>query len=68
MSPDGESIGVTTDDGRAFIFSGEKLIWQEDLATPIEISGVPITATSGTVGATDDFIIFITGDTFIPVS
>ena len=42
------------------------MIWQEDLATPIEISGVPITATSGTVGATDDFMIFITGDTFIP--
>jgi len=66
VSPDGKSIGTTTDDGRAFIFSEEKLIWQEDLATPIEISGVPITATLGTVGATDDFIIFITGDSFVP--
>ncbi|HIB85871.1 TPA: hypothetical protein EYN09_20680 [Candidatus Poribacteria bacterium] len=66
VSPDGKSIGVTTNDGRAFIFSEEKPIWQEDLTTPIEISGIPITATSGTVGTTNEFIIFITGDTFVP--
>ena len=68
MSPDGKFINVTTDDGRAFIFDADKPepIWQENLATPLEVSGIPIIATTGTIGATDAAALFVTGDTYIP--
>ena len=68
MSPDGKYINVTTDDGRAFIFDVNKPepIWQENLTTPLEVSGIPIIATAGTIGATDAAAFFVTGDTYIP--
>ena len=68
MSSDGKYVNVTTDDGRAFIFGVKtsKPIWQENLATPLEVSGIPIIATTGTIGATDDTALFVTGDTYIP--
>ena len=71
-SPDGGFINVTTDDGRAFIFNatpepkGIKPLWNTNLTTPLEVSGIPIIATNGTIGATNDFALFVTGDTFIP--
>ena len=68
VSPDGKFINITTDDGRAFIFgvNTSELIWQENLTTPLEVSGIPIVATSGTIGATDAAALFVTGDTYIP--
>ena len=68
MSPDGKFINVTTDDGRAFIFSSDnpEPIWKQNLATPMEVSGVPIIATTGTIGATNAAALFVTGDTYIP--
>ena len=68
MAPDGKFINVTTDDGRAFIFDAtdSEPIWHENLATPLEVSGVPIIATTGTIGATDAAALFVTGDTYIP--
>lgn len=68
ISPDGKFINVTADDGRAFIFdvNARELIWQENLTTPLEVSGIPIVATSGTIGATDAAALFVTGDTYIP--
>ena len=68
MSPDGKFMNVTTDDGRAFIFGVDKPepIWQENLTTPLEVSGIPIVATSGTIGATNASALFVTGDTYIP--
>lgn len=68
MSPDGKFINVTTDDGRAFIFGVNKPepIWHENLTTPLEVSGIPIVATSGTIGATNTAALFVTGDTYIP--
>ncbi len=68
MSPDGKYINVTTDDGRALIFGMDtpEPIWQENLTTPLEVSGVPIIATAGTIGATDAAALFVTGDTYIP--
>ena len=68
ISPDGKFINVTTDDGRAFIFDVNKPepIWSENLTTPLEVSGIPIVATSGTIGATHTAALFVTGDTFIP--
>ena len=71
-APDGGFIDVTTDDGRAFIFNttpepeGIKPLWNTNLTTPLEVSGIPIIATNGTIGATNDFALFVTGDTFIP--
>ncbi len=68
MSPDGKFVNVTTDDGRAFIFSTDnpEPIWKQNLATPLEVSGVPIIATTGTIGATEAAALFVTGDTYIP--
>ena len=68
ISPDGTFINVTTDDGRAFIFdvNTSEPIWQENLTTPLEVSGIPIVATAGTIGATDAAALFVTGDTYIP--
>ena len=68
MSPDGKFINITTDDGRAFIFDTNKSepIWQENLTTPLEVSGIPIVATSGTIGATGAAALFVSGDTYIP--
>ncbi len=73
VSPDGKFINVTTEDGRAFIFDAvnaahEKVdpLWQAELTTPLEVSDIPITATSGTIAATNSFALFVTGDTYIP--
>ena len=68
LSPDGRFVNVTTDDGRAFIFDidSPEPVWQENLTTPLEVSGIPIVATSGTIGATDAAALFVTGDTYIP--
>ncbi len=68
MSPDGKYVNVTTDDGRAFIFdiNRSEPIWKQNLASPLEVSGVPIIATTGTIGATEAAALFVTGDTYIP--
>ena len=68
ISPDGRWINVSTDDGRAFIFdaSTSDMRWKGDLTTPLEVSGVPITATAGTIGSTDGVALFVTGDSYIP--
>ena len=68
VSPDGKFINITTDDGRAFIFDANtpEPIWSENLTTPLEVSGIPIVATAGTIGATDAAALFVTGDTYIP--
>ena len=68
MSTDGKFINATTDDGRAFIFGVDnpEPIWKQNLATPMEVSGVPIIATTGTIGATNAAALFVTGDTYIP--
>ena len=68
MSPDGKFVNVTTDDGRAFIYdvTHSEPVWKESLATPLAVSGVPIIATMGTIGATNDTALFVTGDTYIP--
>lgn len=68
ISPDGKFVNVTTDDGRAYIFDVNRSepIWQHNLATPMEVSGVPIIATTGTIGATNDAALFVTGDTYVP--
>lgn len=44
----------------------QKPIWHQNLTTPLEVSGLPIIATSGTIGATDALALFVTGDTYIP--
>ena len=68
VSPDGKFINITTDDGRALIFdvNTPEPIWSENLTTPLEVSGIPIVATSGTIGATNTAALFVTGDTYIP--
>ncbi len=68
VSPDGKFINITTDDGRAYIFdvNTSEPVWTENLTTPLEVSGIPIVATSGTIGATDAAALFVTGDTYIP--
>ncbi len=68
MSADGKYVNVTTDDGRAFIFDVNRPepIWKQNLASPLEVSGVPIIATTGTIGATNAAALFVTGDTYIP--
>lgn len=68
MTPNGKFINVTTDDGRAFIYDVNKSVpkWKQNLATPLEVSGVPIIATTGTIGATNTYALFVTGDTYIP--
>ena len=68
VSPDGSWINVSTDDGRVFIFNSAHSAqqWEADLTTPLQVSGIPVTATTGTIGATDDFALFVTGDTYIP--
>ncbi len=74
ISPNGKFINVTTDDGRAFIFKSattgkqreQEPLWHQNLTTPLEVSGVPIIATSGTIGATNAAALFVTGDTYIP--
>ncbi len=68
MSPDGKFVNVTTDDGRAFIFdiNRPEPILTQNLATPMEVSDVPIIATTGTIGATNAAALFVTGDTYVP--
>ena len=72
VSPDGRFINVTADDGRAFIFNTvpppaeTKPVWETNLTTPLEVSDIPIIATNGTIDATNDFALFVTGTTFIP--
>ena len=68
ISPYGSWINVSTDDGRVFIFDSihADQHWEADLTTPLQVSDVPITATTGTIGATDNFALFVTGDTYIP--
>ena len=68
ISPDGSWINVSTDDGRVSIFdtTHADIHWETNLTTPLQVSGVPITATTGTIGATNEFALFVTGDTYIP--
>ncbi len=68
VSPDGSRINVSTDDGRVFIFNATNADehWETNLATPLKVSDIPIIATTGTIDATGDFALFVTGDTYIP--
>lgn len=68
VSPDGSRINVSTDDGRVFIFNAihAEKHWKANLTTPIQVSGIPVIATTGTISATKEFALFVTGDTYIP--
>lgn len=77
LSPDGSHLLVATVDGRLLKYDLPnppieepspfelKPAWTDDLATPFTIGGIPVLATLGAVGATDDWALVASGGSYI---
>ena len=74
VRPDGRAVTVTTADGRNFLFDTsrpperpEELhpAWQDELAAPFDVGGIPVVATMGTVGASDGWALAVTGGSYV---
>ncbi len=74
LSPDGRRVAVATQDGREFLLSADEPAaagaWTPfrslRLVAPLEMSGLPVLATSGTLAASGREALFVFGDTYIP--
>ena len=78
LRPDGRVLSVTTIDGRAFLYdlgdwdedlAGEPEVlqpsWQDEIATPFDVGGVPVLATLGTVGTTEAWSLVVSGGSYV---
>lgn len=72
VAPNGRNLAISTQDGRQFLFAAapDDAPWTPKaalaLAAPIELSGMPLLATAGTLAATDEEALFVIGDTYVP--
>lgn len=72
ITPDGEKLITRTSDGRAFLFNNSRIIetgtpeiaWQQNISTPIVVSGVPIYGSANYAYIVNDTLIFSIGSTF----
>lgn len=72
ITPDGGQIITMTSDGRAFLFNNSRIIetgmpeiaWQQNISTPIVVSGVPIYGSANYAYIVNDTLIFSVGSTF----
>lgn len=72
ITPDGEQLITMTSDGRAFLFNNSHVIetgapeitWQQNISTPIVVSGVPIYGSANYAYIVNDTLIFSIGSTF----
>ncbi|MCC4769960.1 dehydrogenase [Methanosarcina sp. DH2] len=72
ITPDGEQLITMTSDGRAFLFNNSRIIetgipeiaWQQNISTPIVVSGVPIYGSANYAYIVNDTLIFSIGSTF----
>ncbi|HID27654.1 MAG TPA: hypothetical protein EYP22_07550 [Methanosarcinales archaeon] len=67
ISKNGKYIAITTADGRSFLIDNIKsiknrkiaIIWQKNISTPIEVSGIPIYGYGGMTRVTDNGSVII---------
>lgn len=72
ITPDGEKLITMTSDGRAFLFNNSRIIetgtpeiaWEQNISTPIVVSGVPIYGSANYAYIVNDTLIFSIGSTF----
>ncbi|WP_292390480.1 PQQ-binding-like beta-propeller repeat protein [Methanosarcina sp. UBA5] len=72
ITPDGKDIITMTSDGRAFLFNNSRIMetgtpkieWQENISTPIVVSGVPIYGSANYAYIVNNTLIFSIGSTF----
>lgn len=72
ITPDGEKLITMTGDGRAFLFNNSQIIetgtpeiaWEQNISTPIVVSGVPIYGSANYAYIVNDTLIFSIGSTF----
>lgn len=72
ITPDGEKLITMTSDGRAFLFNNSQIIetgkpeiaWEQNISTPIVVSGVPIYGSANYAYIVNDTLIFSIGSTF----
>lgn len=72
ITPDGKNIITMTSDGRAFLFDNSRIMetgvpevkWQENISTPVVVSGVPIYGSANYAYIINNTLIFSIGSTF----
>ena len=72
ITPDGEKLTTMTNDGRAFLFNNSRIIetgtpeiaWEQNISTPIVVSGVPIYGSANYAYIVNETLIFSIGSTF----
>ncbi|MDI9394893.1 MAG: PQQ-binding-like beta-propeller repeat protein [Euryarchaeota archaeon] len=72
ITPDGEKLITMTSDGRAFLFNNARIIesgtpeiaWEQNISTPIVVSGVPIYGSANYAYIVNETLIFSIGSTF----
>ncbi|WP_410508898.1 PQQ-binding-like beta-propeller repeat protein [Methanosarcina hadiensis] len=72
ITPDGEKLITMTSDGRAFLFNNSEIVetgtpeiaWEQNISTPIVVSGVPIYGSANYAYIVNDTLIFSIGSTF----
>lgn len=72
LTPDGKYVTALASDGRAFLFNNEEILqtgnpepmWQENISTPMEVSGIPIYGCANFAYNVNNTVIYSTGSTF----
>ncbi|MCZ6553917.1 MAG: hypothetical protein O7A67_08970 [SAR324 cluster bacterium] len=71
FDPGGRRLALSTEDGRGFLYIRDGETWRETrrllLVEPMELGGVVVTATNGTLAATAAGPLFATGETYVPL-
>lgn len=72
LGPRGRRLAVATGDGRGLLYRQEGEAWARTarlrLVEPMEIGGVTVTATNGTLAALVAGPLFVTGPTYVPLA
>ncbi len=67
VHPEGRLVNASTGDGRLYILERGRPSWIEPRGGPVALSGFPVVAETGSVGATREFAIFALGEGYIPL-
>ncbi len=72
ITPDGKYVTALASDGRGYLFNNEDIlltknpepIWQKNISTPMEVSGIPIYGCANFAYNVNNTVIYSTGSTF----
>lgn len=66
VRPDRAGVGASTNDGRLYFLREGELERMDPRGGPVFVSGLPVVTETGSIGATEEYVIFVLGSGYIP--